>query len=177
MSDGEEWKGEPDIGDYAAERSKRDPFWMGYFILDANNNPVPVADFIEWARWFQASRKHVDQTLVGERIWVSTVFLGLDHSFARYTGLPHTPVLWETMSFWEGEFHPSETVTCELGGETHSYERTVPLVQIPDDQERYDSLAKAKRGHKRHIAVAERVLAELDAKNGAGFGKAKQPKP
>ena len=46
-----------------------------------------------WARWFERSNRRVDSTEVGQ-YRVSTVFLGLDHSF----GGP-APLLFETMIF------------------------------------------------------------------------------
>lgn len=45
---------------------------------------VPVEDLLEWARSFEASKR---------RVAVSTVFLGLDHS---WSGGP--PILFETMT-------------------------------------------------------------------------------
>jgi hypothetical protein len=54
---------------------------------------VPVDDLLEWGRWFQTADRHVARTdLPGCE--VSTVFLGLDHSWG---GGP--PVLFETMVF------------------------------------------------------------------------------
>lgn len=175
--DGEEWKGEPtfDVGEWAAKREREDPFWMGYFILDDEDNPKPVADVLEWGRWLETNKKHLGQTLVGERIWVSTVFLGLDHSYARYAGLPHKPLLWETMSFWHGEYDPPTPVTYEMQGKTFRYERANPKVEIPENQERYSSKASALKGHRRHVAIATRLLQELDAKMGADFAKPKKP--
>lgn len=67
-----------------------------YWILDAEGEPTPVGDVLTWARWFEttANRRVLDHH-VGRRVWVSTVFLGLDHNW-----LPDgPPVLWETMIF------------------------------------------------------------------------------
>lgn len=66
---------------------------MGYYVLDADH-AIHQATFQEWAVFmalpFDASRR-VAKTAVGDAE-VSTVFLGLDHSFAG-----STPILFETM--------------------------------------------------------------------------------
>lgn len=65
----------------------------GYFILDPNGIPIPCFDLMEWARWFETAERRV---AVDERdgYKVSTVFLGLDHSFGGAD-----PILYETMIF------------------------------------------------------------------------------
>lgn len=55
---------------------------------------VPEPDLLTWSRWYEKERdkyQRVDEVL---GIRVSTVFLGLDHSFDH-----GEPVLWETMVF------------------------------------------------------------------------------
>ncbi len=56
---------------------------------------VVEASLLEWARWLEAAgeARIVGRTTVGP-YEVSTVFLGLDHSFGS-----GPPVLWETMVF------------------------------------------------------------------------------
>jgi hypothetical protein len=67
---------------------------IGMYILDGRE-PVPTADCLEWGMWMELNR---DKVRVGQdtidTAWVSTVFLGLDHSFM---GGP--PLLFETMVF------------------------------------------------------------------------------
>ena len=63
-----------------------------HYILEGRQ-PKPVADVLVWAQWFESTNRVVAQTQVGE-LWVSTVFLGLDHSFGH-----GPPVLFETMVF------------------------------------------------------------------------------
>jgi hypothetical protein len=65
----------------------------GNYILDNNKNIVKCADFLEWAKWMQSNNRTIAKTEIGE-LFVSTVFLGIDHSFAS-----STPILFETMVF------------------------------------------------------------------------------
>lgn len=65
------------------------------YILDDDGNPVPEPDLITWAKWFEKAgpgRQLAKDEINGAR--VSTVFLGLDHSFGH-----GPPMLWETMIF------------------------------------------------------------------------------
>lgn len=68
--------------------------WHGWYRLDENRNPVPC----DVAELPSNKDRIVKQEYVGE-FWVSTVFLGLDHSFGE-----GPPLLWETMVF-AGDFH------------------------------------------------------------------------
>jgi hypothetical protein len=96
---------------------------MDKYILDDNNNPVPVADLRTYYAWKESFPKE-QQTGIGLQlagnargeISDSTVFLGSDH---RHGG--SKPVLWETMVF---------------GGEHNEW------------GERYTSHAAALAGHK-----------------------------
>lgn len=70
---------------------------MGNYIL-VDKKPVLVEDILVWAKSFENrdSRKVRFDALQGkEKINVSTVFLGIDHSFEE-TG---DPILFETMIF------------------------------------------------------------------------------
>ena len=62
---------------------------VGQYILDADGNPQPEPDLFKWALWLENSHKSkgrdnriVQQDHIG-KIFISTVFLGLDHSFRR----------------------------------------------------------------------------------------------
>lgn len=57
---------------------------------------VPATDLMTWARWYEGSQdeRRVGGTDVG-CLWVSTMFLGLDHRF----GGEGDPLLFETMIF------------------------------------------------------------------------------
>ncbi len=67
---------------------------MSWYILTADNQPVAVS-VTEAAQWMEDNpeRKAVKQDHVDD-VFVSTVFLGLDHSWSN-KGL----ILWETMIF------------------------------------------------------------------------------
>ena len=67
-----------------------------FYTLDKAGDPVPCEDALAWAVWFEQSdaARVVAMTEITPDIRVSTVFLGIDHSF----GLGD-PVLWETMIF------------------------------------------------------------------------------
>ena len=64
---------------------------------------VPCFDLMEWARWFETADRVVARTDVGP-LRVSTVFLGMDHS---WEGRPH---LFETMIF--GDFEEGYQTRC-----------------------------------------------------------------
>lgn len=70
-----------------------------WYILDNNHKPVPV-EVLTAANWMEdnPNRKKVGYDeltdLNGDDVRVSTMFLGLDHSWNS-----KTPVLWETMIF------------------------------------------------------------------------------
>jgi hypothetical protein len=66
-----------------------------WYVLDNNNKPIP-ASITEAADWLEegSDRRTVKRDEIGD-ILVSTVFLGLDHSWTP----GGKPVLWETMIF------------------------------------------------------------------------------
>lgn len=65
-----------------------------YYILDENNKPVAstIAGYHEWPGYYNSN---VGKTKINKEELVSTVFLGLDHSY----GDSKEPTLWETMIF------------------------------------------------------------------------------
>jgi hypothetical protein len=74
---------------------------IGMYVLD-NKTPVLEPDTLKWCRWFESAKRTVRSETgkvkvngkeVGE-VRISTVFLGIDHSFG---GGP--PMLFETMVF------------------------------------------------------------------------------
>lgn len=69
-----------------------------YYIL-VGQTPVPC-ELMEWAEWFERGpeERRVKVTTVMGSVLVSTVFLGIDHSFGG-----RRPLLFETMAFWNGK--------------------------------------------------------------------------
>lgn len=64
-----------------------------YYTLDENHNPVPTEDILVWGR-FREKHKRVALDHLSD-CWLSTVFLGIDHSFGDHG----PPILFETMAF------------------------------------------------------------------------------
>ena len=94
-----------------------------YYILDADHNAIPIDDAREWAeRYERRDNRRVADTQVGN-LWVSTVFMGLDHSFG--TG---PPLIFETMVF-----------PCTDEGEVESWGE--------EYVRRYSTWAQAEQGH------------------------------
>lgn len=73
-----------------------------FYVLDENQKPVLEPDSVK-AMKFVRDNKIVAQTTVNGYL-VSTVFLGVDHSFCTGDLDYSEPVLWETMVFKEGEW-------------------------------------------------------------------------
>jgi hypothetical protein len=94
---------------------------MKHYTLDNARNIVECKDILKWAAWFETASRIVRKTEKGKVI-VSTVFLGLDHSFEIFNGSmkDYKPILFETMIF---------------GGEHDQY------------QERYATWEEAEAGH------------------------------
>lgn len=70
------------------------------------HDPVPCESLLEWGRFFERpDSRRVAETTIGA-LWVSTVFLGMDH------GHFGEPILFETMVFARsssGEIHDHMT--------------------------------------------------------------------
>lgn len=68
---------------------------MKQYILDKDNNPVET-DLMGWANWIEGDKKKriIKQETVG-KMFVSTVFLGLDMSWNE----KGPPIIFETMIF------------------------------------------------------------------------------
>lgn len=64
------------------------------YILNKEGNPEKIEDILEWGKYMESNNRHIAKDFINSDIMVSTVFLGLDHSF----GGP-IPILYETMIF------------------------------------------------------------------------------
>ncbi len=84
-------------------RANRDPKKLEklLYILDpTGEKPVPCNDPARWSDWWKenGSLRRVKLTIHKNRkLAISTVFLGVDHSF-----MDEAPLLWETMVFSGG---------------------------------------------------------------------------
>lgn len=65
------------------------------FILDEKGNAIPEPDLLTWARWYETAERSIANDELPDGVRVSTVFLGMDHSFVP----DGHPVLFETMIF------------------------------------------------------------------------------
>lgn len=67
------------------------------YVLDDNGNPQACDNLMTWGKWIgdpeNIKKKRVGKTVFGD-VEVSTVFLGIDHSFGS-----GEPLLYETMIF------------------------------------------------------------------------------
>ena len=66
----------------------------GLYILDEENKPVEIDDIEKWGEFYGSGRRRVGEDFV-RNSRISTVFLGLDHSFSE----EGPPILYETMIF------------------------------------------------------------------------------
>lgn len=72
---------------------------IGRYVLDDDDNPLRIDDFMAWALWHDQRDPHVKLTEVNG-VTISTVFLGIDMALPLLLrGKPSPPVLWETMVF------------------------------------------------------------------------------
>jgi hypothetical protein len=113
----------------------------GHYIL-VDKHPILCDDLLEWARWFEhPGNRRVRLTRVGP-YFVSTVFLGLDHSFERFRAREgHVPILFETMA-WINREHETK-----IGSHTFKHTR-----DWEDIQERCATWDEAIRQHEDVIA-------------------------
>lgn len=72
-----------------------EPAELTMYVLDENGQPRHAKTLREWGEFFEKpnSRRVAEDHLPGG-VWVSTVFLAMDHSWGD-----GPPVLWETMVF------------------------------------------------------------------------------
>lgn len=98
----------------------------GHYILE--NGEITEVDLMTWARWLETdkdfSKRRVSQTYIGN-VHVSTVFLGLDHSFGH-----GAPLLFETMIFG-GEHDEFCMRYSTLEEAMRGHEKVVEMVNTP----------------------------------------------
>lgn len=99
---------------------------LGTYIL-VDGKPVAEPDMQKWSQWMKTAERAVGKTKVGEA-HVSTVFLGLDHSF----GNGSEPVLWETMIFG-GEHDQYQERYTSLDEAKAGHERAVEMARVSEE--------------------------------------------
>jgi len=110
-----------------------------HYVLNKETGEIKEVLLIDWATWLEDPKnKIIKQEYVGE-YWVSTVFLGIDHSFSSPMKLGGPPVLFETMIFPVKE-DPD----------------TLILETIMDEKycDRYCTMDEALEGHKIAVRLA-----------------------
>ena len=99
-----------------------------YYILK-NGEPHQTTDIMVWGQWMEHANRKLALDVIDD-VRISTVFLGLDHSFGR----EGPPMLWETMTF-------------------------APLIhELDGKQARYRSREAALKGHADMVALVHRTL-------------------
>ncbi len=125
---------------------------MNYlYMLDESGNPLPTRDVLQFGRWFETAERHIGLTTfpVNGGIEVSTVFLGMDHSF-----MDGPPVLWETMVFADDVLLAR---LMELS-ETDDRSLIAKFAGGIDIQKRYTSREAAEVGHATMCAFIETCI-------------------
>jgi hypothetical protein len=91
------------------------------YILNGHE-PVPVRSISEWGRWFEKANRVVRLDAlpggVGKPTTISTVFLGVDHSWGD-----GPPLIFETMIF--GGPHNKATGRCSTWAEAMNMHRSL----------------------------------------------------
>jgi hypothetical protein len=90
-----------------------------HYLLTKDRQVVACADLQEWAIAWGTASNQIARTVLGTAV-VSTVFLGLDHSF---TGGP--PVLFETMIFDKGRPRAYQVRYCTIEEAESGHRRAV----------------------------------------------------
>jgi hypothetical protein len=108
----------------------------GRYVLNQHHEPVPVKDLFLWAAWFEEDETRIVKqdtvTELGElvspfkSVFVSTVFLGLDHNFME----KGPPILFETMVFG-GPFNHTMWRYATWDEAVKGHEQLVKMVRDP----------------------------------------------
>lgn len=112
-----------------------------------NRQGEPIHDTFEWARLFEdRNYRVVQQTEItppsGGRYLISTVWLGIDHSWRA-----GPPIIFETMVFVDEAWSEDDS-------------------QIDEYQDRYSTEAEAIDGHRNVVGMVKAVLELSDVKVG-----------
>lgn len=105
---------------------------MNFYLLDENKQPYEVSLEESYKLYSDINMKVVQQDKLDNGMFVSTVFLGMDHGWGDKTDPEYKPVLFETMIF--DDSRDSDT---------------------DDYQERYTSYEDALEGHNKALEIAK----------------------
>lgn len=103
---------------------------MNNYILNDKGEPVVEEDILKWGKWFQNNNRSLSKTEIPDG-FVSTVFLGLDHSWGD-----SPPLLWETMVFIKGNSQDDYTERYSTKEEALAgHERICKQVELDKHQD------------------------------------------
>ena len=106
----------------------------GKYILKGKK-VIECTDLLKWGKWFETANRIVKQDTLKNGIFVSTIFLGLNHNFLG----KGKPILFETMVFTPKRKRKifGRKMKMMIGDEL--------------DQNRYHTWAESERGHKKMV--------------------------
>lgn len=105
---------------------------LHHFIDEHGTVTSKVCDVLEWADWFENNRMCWHLVDHHADVRVSTVFLGLDHSF----GLQDGPILFETMIF--GGPHDGYQKRYRTTEEAKKGHKAACALALPYDERKLD---------------------------------------
>ena len=118
---------------------------MKLYILNDKDEIVEVPDILTFAKWFETQKRFVAKDSVG-KYDISTIFLGLDHSF----GLGE-PLFFETMVF-EKKLSTSKALSKPIKLKAFKYHKS-----LDDYTRRYSTKEEALKGHREIIKEVEKL--------------------
>ena len=92
------------------------------YILEGRE--IKKVDLMTWAKWFETADRQIGKDEI-DGVIVSTVFLGIDHSFGK--GMQ--PILFETMVFG-GEFGQEQERYCTYTAAEEGHKRWVKKIKL-----------------------------------------------
>ena|SRR5258708_4614514 len=127
------------------------------YCLDAGGEPVPVDNMSDWAKWYENTElRRIAETTLG-KLWISTVFLGIDHNFSG----SGDPVLWEVMIFCgSDESHPLHEYQERCSGSRkQALQMHARTVQYAQEWLDHDTLPRRwLRILKRHVKTIRKLF-------------------
>jgi hypothetical protein len=114
--------------------------------------PVPCTSLEELVLFEKEDGHRVALTRLGDKVQVSTVFLGIDHN---YFGIG-PPILFETMVFYKRD-------VPRIRKSPFTNRAEVDDVGIGNPQIRYATWDEAEAGHRRVVALVEKNMEHMTA--------------